>query len=215
MTRTSMLWCAAVALLVSALAGCGAPAEIPAGEWVGRGTYVDYEGVLPAGGGAPKERSRSRAYETTLKIARTRAFGREAITFDILSKRGRLLNVGDEETEIDGVLVKLRTLPSGAALYAGLDAGVLDSPGAAAEEPVALPPKTLARAVSFPTPDALVLQISYGDPAKKDVAGCWVDTFRFRSDRVIKTGAYLSGSESGGERKAVEVWWFEELRPAR
>ena len=201
--------CAAIALSVAVLGGCGTPGEIPAGNWAGQGTYVDYEGVLAAGQPAPEERAATRSYETTLKIAKTRAFGREALRIDIRSRRGKLFNVPDEETKLSGVLVLLRTLEDGSALYAAFDANAVESAAGAAD----LPPGTAAQATSVRTDRGVVLQLHYNRPGRDQ--GVFTDTFHFLPGRIIKTGSYAVGSGPDDNRKLVRVWWVEELSPTR
>jgi len=205
MKSHAVLSCAAVALSAAVLGGCATPGEVPAGNWAGQGTFVDYEG-LAASGAAPEERAATRTYETTLKIARTRAFGREALRIDIRSLRGKLFNVPDDETKLSGVLVLLRRLTNGSALYAAFDANAVESAGAD------LPPETLAQATSVRTPRGVILQLHYNRPGRDD--GVFTDTFHFLPGRVIKTGSYAVGSGPEDRRKLVRVWWVEELRPA-
>jgi hypothetical protein len=208
MKDRSALWCAAIAVSVAALAGCGAPGEVPVGNWAGHGTYVDYEGVLAEGQNVAQTRARSRAYETTLKITSTRVFGRDALLLDIHSKRGKLFNVGGDETTLRGVLVELERLDNGSTLYAAFDARAVESPEAAAD----LPAMTLAQATSVQTPRGLILQLHYNRPGRDD--GVFTDTFHFLPGRVIKTGSYATGSGPDDSRKMARVWWVEELRPA-
>ena len=209
MKSHATMLCAAVVLSAAVLGGCGTPGEIPAGSWAGQGTYVDYEGVLAAGRAAPEERAASRGYETTLKITKTRAFGREALLFDIHSMRGKLFNVPDEETKLSGVLVLLRTLADGSALYAAFDAEAVRSAGPDAD----LPAETAARATCVRTPRGAVLQLHYNRPGRDD--GVFTDTFHFLPDRVVKTGSYAVGSGPEDSRKLARVWWVEDLRPTR
>ncbi len=209
MKGDATLWCAAIVLSVAVMGGCGTPGEIPAGNWAGEGTYVDYEGVFTGEKPTPEERAASRTYETTLKIAKSRAFGREALLIDIHSRRGKLFNVPGDETRLSGVLVMLRTLPNGSALYAAFDANAVKSAGASA----GLPPETLAGATSVRTERGLVLQMHYNRPGRDD--GVFTDTFHFLPGRIIKTGSYAVGSGPEDRRKLVRVWWVEELSPAR
>ena len=176
---------AATALFLTALAGCGAPGEIPVGSWAGQGIYMDYEGVLAKDQPAPEERTQSNPYDTTLKITRTRAFGREALRFNILSKSGGLFNGPRGDVKLDGVLVRLRTLDNANTLYA-----IFDSEDVKAAQPDAkLPPGTFAHATSMRTERGVILQMNYGQPGSSDSA--MVDTFHFLSAGVIKTGSYM------------------------
>jgi hypothetical protein len=202
---------AALAMLVSA-AGCGlVPTTIPAGEWVGRGTYVDYEAVLtqenPA---ATTQRAKDGSYETTLRITSTRAFGREAWIVAIDSKRGKLFNIPGEETKGEVALVKLQALGNEAALYAVLDKETLDSQQGMSPQ-TSLPADTVASAISLQTPAGLVLHVDYGIRSLG-----FTDTFHFRpGGRVSKTGSISSWNKNGTEDKLMTVWWVEELHPGR
>jgi len=190
-------------MVLAATGGCTGPGEIPIGTWSGTGTFVDYEAV--AGETAAEERAQSRSYETELTISETRAFGRDALRFDILSKRGTLFNVPDEKTELHFVLLPLRTLDGGEVLYAGVEADNVGSGGAGG-----LPADSVARATSLRTPTGLVLHLDYGDPHKEST---FVDTLHFLADRVVKTGTFTSDRNDGG--KVARVWWTEQLRPAQ
>ena len=211
MKSPAVLSYAAMAACISGLAGCATPAGIPTGNWSGRGTYVDYEGVLAGDGQVPKERAKSRTYETMLSIRKARAFGREALLFYIHSKRGELFNVGGQETTMQWLLVKLRTLENGSTLYAVFDRGGVKSAKAATD----LPPKTLAQATSIPTARGVILQLYYHRPGQE--SSVFTDTFYFLPGHIIKTGTYgyATGSAQGDKRKLVCVWWAEELHPTR
>ena len=197
---------AAAALFLIALAGCGAPGEIPVGSWAGRGVYMDYEGVLARNQPVPEERAQSNSYQTMLKIAKTRAFGRDALQFSIISKSGGLFNGPDRDVRIGGVLAPLRTLDNGGTLYAVFHSGKV-KPAAEAK----LPPGALAQATSMRTNRGVILQLHYGQPGTGD--GPVADTFHFLSGRVIKTGSYATYRNAGEKEKLVRVWWVEELRP--
>ena len=198
---------AAAALFLTALAGCGVPGEIPVGSWAGQGVYMDYEGVPAKNQPAPEERAQSNSYQTTLKITKMRAFGRDALRFSILSKSGGLFNVPRDDVKVDGVLVALRTLDNGGTLYAVFDSEKVKPAQAEAK----LPPGTLAQATSMRTDRGVILQLHYGQPGTGD--GPVADTFHFLSGRVIKTGSYVTYGRDGGKEKLVRVWWVEELRP--
>ena len=145
--------------------------------------------------------------QTTLKITRMRAFGRDALRFSIISKSGGLFNVSSGDVKIDGVLVALRTLDNGGTLYAAFDPEKVKSAQADAK----LPPGTLAQATSMRTDRGVILQLHYGQPGTGD--GAMVDTFHFMSAGVIKTGSYVAYSGAGDKKKLVRIWWVEELRP--
>jgi hypothetical protein len=194
------------------LTGCASPpVTIPTGEWIGEGTYVDYEAVLAADAPAARQRSKDHRYETTLKIAKARAFGREVMVVDVHSKRGPLFNVPGEETKAKAVLVPLETLDNGAVLYATLDAKTAEAPE---NREAALPPKTIAQATSTQTPNGLVLQLHYMGTGGGEMR-CFIDTFHFQADGVLKTGTLDTLSGPADERKVAKVWWVERLRPVR
>ena len=202
--HATLFHAAAAALFLTALAGCGAPGEIPVGSWAGRGVYMDYEGVLARNQPVPEERAQSNSYQTTLKITEMRAFGRDALRFKIVSKSVGLFNVPREDVKIDGVLVALRTLDNGGTLYA-----VFDPEKVKADAD--LPPGTLAQATSMRTDRGAILQLHYSPPGSSD--GAMIDTFHFLLAGVIKTGSYVTYSSVGEKKKLVRVWWVEELRP--
>jgi len=205
MSNRAILSHSAVALLLTALAGCGVPTEIPAGNWAGQGIYVDYEGILSEKQPTPKERAKSNTYETTLKITKMRAFGRDALRFMIHSKSSNLFNGPSEDVKIDVVLVSLRTLPNGSTLYAAFSPK--DVEPAKADSP--LPSRTLPRATSTRTDGGVVLQLRYNPP--HDDAP-FTDTFHFLPTGVLKTGSFTTYS-GDDKKKLVRVWWVEELRP--
>ena len=168
---------------------------------------MDYEGVLAKNQPALEERAQSNSYQTTLKITKIRAFGRDALRFKIISKSSGLFNVPREDVKIDGVLVALRILDNGGTLYAVFDSEKVKPAQAEAK----LPPRTLAQATSMRTDRGVILQVNYGQPGSSD--GAMVDTFHFLSAGVIKTGSYVTYSSVGEKKKLVRVWWVEELRP--
>lgn len=197
----------ATALFLTALVGCSVPGEIPVGSWAGQGVYMDYEGVLAKKQPLPEERAQSNSYQTTLKITKIRAFGRDALRFTILSKSGDLFNVPGHEVKLNGVLVTLRTLDNGSTLYAVFDSEKVKAVQADAD----LPPGTFAQATSMRTDRGVILQLHYTKPTERD--SDVTDTFHFLSGRVIKTGSYVTYPRSGDKKKLVQIWWVEELRP--
>jgi hypothetical protein len=205
--HATLFHAAATALILIALAGCGTPGEVPVGSWAGQGVYMDYEGVLAKSQPLPEERAKSHSYQTTLTIAKTRAFGRDALRFSIVSKSGDLFNVPGDEVKLNGVLVTLRRLDNGSTLYAVFDSEKVKAEHADAD----LPNGTFAQATSMRTDRGVILQLHYGEPA--DTKGAMVDTFHFLPAMVIKTGSYMTYLHPGDKKKLVQVWWVEELRP--
>jgi len=211
MSRPTLLVCVLFASSFLALTGCGAgAAAIPLGEWKGTGTYVDYEAALakdqPV---ALEQQARDKEYETTLSIRETKALGRDALVFAIHSKRGKLLNVGGEETKGEITLVKLKELKEGSGLYAVLTSGTGEAPKAEAD-----PARAIASATAIHSPRGLVVQVYYGRPTPNDPS-CFTDTFHFLGDKVIKTGSFFTIQTTGAKQKLIKVWWVEELRRVR
>jgi len=199
---------AAAAAATALAVGCAAPTSIPAGRWAGQGTFVDYEAVTDGGpGSAVRQRVRDHRYETSLDIAKTQAFGREAWKLAILSKRGKLFNVTGEETKLTMLLVKMQLLPNGSMLLALVEPPK-DKPKAAQT----LPEATVGSATAIQTPRGLVLQIDYFGSDTKE-RGCFVDTIRFEAGRVAKAGTYVATAAVGSGRRLARVNWVEQLRP--
>ncbi len=208
--HTTFLYAASLCT-IQLVGGCGpAPAEIPVGEWAGRGTYVDYEAISVKGKQADtKQRAKDGSYETRLKITRARAYGREATVLEIHSGPRQLFNVEGEETSSVAVLVKLDTLDNGSILYAVYTEKAAALQPSEPREPSALPPGTLALATCIRSGRGPVLQVYYWTPER---SLSFIDTFHFETDRVVKTGRFTDTRTSGSEEKLIEVYWVEELR---
>ena len=216
MNRSTMLLAVLLASSLMTFAGCGASLEqIPVGEWQGVGTYVDYEATLVKGKPvASDSQARSRTYETTLKITKTEALGRDAWLLAVHSKRGELLNIPGEETKGEITLVELEKLDNGGVLYAVVGDGMPDSPAAGAGAEAASAAGAIASATAVRTSGGLVLEVYYNRP-QPDKPVCFTDTFHFRRDGVIKTGAITELRIAGGQDKLMKVCWAEELRRVR
>ena len=198
-----------IASICFVFAGCGLPSEIPVGSWAGQGVCMNYRGSVDDNQPKPNEQANTRSYETTLKISGARAFGRDALRFQIHSKSGKLHHELGDEVKIDGMLIPLRTLDSGAVLYAVVESQSVKPDQAEAD----LPPATLAQATSTQTDRGVVLQMHYTKPSSLN--NVVVDTFHFSSAGVLKTGSYVGYRDSDGRKRSVRIWWIEELHPVR
>lgn len=189
---------------------------IPTGDWAGQGTYVDYEARLASDQmTVAQEKAKDARYETTLTITEQEPFGTPALVFEIHSKRGKLMNISGEETNLRFALVKLRTLDTGATLYAVADLPDRPSEDQQGSEDQFRRELTLARASHSRVGNATVLQVYYLLPGKGE-SMTWTDTFMFAGNKILKTGRVAKAMEKGGKvEKMCKVYWTEELRKIR
>lgn len=214
---------AMVACSVSVLASVGCTSTrdgIPTGEWSGQGIYVDYEAMAKEKlTDVAQSLAKDNVYETSLKISQQRMYGRDTLFFDIRSKRGKLLNMDDEESHVEFALVPLKTLKHGARLYAVGHREYNPSADCRPSEEEFNQRLRIASASCIQQGGATVLQVYYMIPTKNDPS-CFFDTFVFEGSRVRKTGHVVNVSTTEKENKPVEqklakVYWVETLRKTR
>jgi hypothetical protein len=208
-------------------AGCSHGLKtIPTGEWAGKGTFVECRLHLDDNGEAgTQEAATDRAdYVTTLTIDREKVFGHDALVFEILSKRGQVLDSDDTETHLRLAFVELETLANGTTLYALADAKYNPDADEAWTESTVHDRIQFTSATCVRDTCGLVLQVHYALPVGSSI-GAWQDTFRFVPGRVLKTGTFVTTSEppdateEDEEKESMHdvafVHWVEELRPVR
>jgi hypothetical protein len=193
-----------------ALLGCQATpprAELTPGSWRGTGTFVAAQWDTPSNSGnlAPAiEAARAQPYDTTLKITAIPDSSPPALRFEIISRRGKLLERGTEQagdiTHLVLTLQETQRLSDDAVIYALTAAEATLQSDNSPED--ADTPATPLDATGLRAAGRLVLQIRYSDG--------FTDTFLFDGDDLVKTGAYwAAGDESG-----LTVHWIETLTRA-
>lgn len=199
--------------------GCGrASRKIPLGNWVGTGRYVDCQSFLEQGRsvGAPV-RPRTGSYETSLTISETKVQDRNALLFEIRSRRGRVADLQDEQTHIFLLLVESQTHPDGVQVYAVADWNY------GKDQPPEVPPESLAHRMEIASAVAtrigrmLVLQLYYTFPDKRH-HGTFLDTFVFQGRTVKKMGRLIELREPANENEPdrfTTLYWVEQLRKVR
>jgi hypothetical protein len=209
------------ALILSVAMGCASPPRaVPTGEWVGQGTYVACEALAKKGTDEfVQSRSQDGVYDTSLKISKEQMFGREVLVFEILSKRGKLLNSDDTETRIKMILTRTATLSTGAELYALADWSYGKGPHTQPNEGEFQKRTRAACASCIYRGGTAVLQVYYIVPSKKGT-NAFLDTFVFEAGRVRKYGSLAGvqdsdGGEKPGQDKFQGIYWTEELRKAK
>lgn len=198
-----------------ACAGC-APGltAIPTGQWTGTGSFVDYQ-AISRDGGKPEVQAAGRCYATSLRITKGDLYGRHVLFFDILSKRGRLMNVEGEESHVTFILVEADALADGTTLHAIVDFQFNPSSPRQISQDEFGKESQIATAVCFRRGRGIVLQVNYSLPTVNDPV-CFWDTFTFEGDTVRKTGRVVQvKDESPGREKVASVDWTEELRKTR
>ena len=168
---------AAVACLV--LAGCAGTPEIPEGEWSGEGSFVfsrsDSEKI-------------SRDYATRLSIRSGEIDGREIIELEIVSERGPLPGVNEDE--MTHLKVALAEDAPGSYRLVGL----LLNPGPDAK--LTYNEEGRVAATCEKVGDDVVLRIEYAERI--------TDTFRFTGRQLAKNGDLF-------DDKGNHVSWSERL----
>lgn len=189
--------------LIVLCAGCATPqrrAEIPLGEWSGSGTFVlekwsseDKEGESPP---ATLEYG---TYPTHLKVGRTTVEGEGAIRLEILSQRGEVKELEGDRTHLVAHLVRQKSAADGAiTLYRLAEMGLSFDES---EPRVGTGPDGPTHASCMAVDGDLVLRIHYMEG--------FVDTFRFRGDRLYKDGVCFPEDGDG------LIHWSELLRRKR
>jgi len=208
--QVQILACVIVILLS---VGCSyVPKEIPTGQWSGQGTWVDYEAITNQKESLVlKDRSKDKAYDTSLKISKRSICGYEALVFEICSKRGELFNFKGKETNLEFALIEIKTLDNGSTLYAVAgDIPHSDNDAAREEFTKAV---SLASAICVRKDNAIILQLWYSPGETK---GCFSDTIIFEGSGVRKIGHFLETkplktNDQTSKQKLMEVYWVEEL----
>ncbi len=202
-------------LLCLACSGCNpALSAIPTGQWAGTGTYVEYE-ARRRGEGKIESRSKSADYATSLKTTEGELYGKRALFLDVLSKRGKLMNVEGDESHVTFILVKVETLASGSTLYALVDFQFNASSSQQVSREDFDEKSQIASAVCMRQGRSIVLTVNYAVPTAEDPM-CFWDTFTFEGGTVRKTGRVLQ--VKGGEplpQDVVIIDWVEELHRTR
>jgi len=183
-----------------ACAGCATTykrAQIPVGEWSGRGQFVTVGQEKSEEGGQATAQVVRGEYPTQLKIERAQEEG--AVRIEITSLRGRHEPMEGDRTHL---------------------IAVLEPHEPAADEPVTLY-RLAAFGLSFDEEEPELEQAEPGLPrascvlADGDLILCihylegFVDTFCFTGGRVYKLGTYSSDPDAGF------IHWSEELKPKR
>jgi len=208
------------ALLFASLGCTSTPKGIPTGEWLGEGTYVDYEAI-----GQEKlinlieSRAKDNVYQTSLKISRQRMYDRDTLVFDIRSKRGELFNLDDNESHVRFALVPLKTLEHRAGLYAVVQWEYNPSKDRRVSEEEFNKQIQIASASCIRRDGATVLQINYITPSEDDPI-CFSDFFLFEGHRVRKSGHVVKKDATEKENKPAEeklarILWVESLRKTK
>ncbi len=204
-------------VLLAGLAGCAATSQgVPVGQWTGRGTYVDCEAFRSKGSDTIRQtRSKDGVYETTLSIRPDKMFDRETLVIDVVSQRGRLLNMEDSETRIRMILVKTERLENGAQLYALADWRYGKSVNASPSRDAFEKRSRMPSASCVVRGGTSVLQVCYIVPTK-DNRAAFMDTFVFEGKHVRKSGSIVGTQERDaggppGEEKIQGVYWTEDL----
>jgi hypothetical protein len=198
--------------------GCGRHKQIPLGNWMGTGRYVDCQSFLEEGKsiGVPT-RPRTGAYETSLTIRDEKVHGHDALLFEIRSRRGRVADLQDEQTHIFLLLVESQTHPDGVRVYTVADWNY------GRDEPPHVPPESLAHRLQIASAVAtrvgrmLVLQLYYTFPDKHH-HGTFLDTFVFQGRRVKKMGRLIELRQPENENdpdQFTTLYWVEQLRKVR
>lgn len=171
--------------------------------------------------GTPQGRQQGRipieehGYATSLKISEGDLYGKRALFFDILSKRGKLINMEDEESHVTFILVKVDTLDNGSILYALVDFQFNPSSSEQVRREDFDQKSQIASVVCFQQGPSIVLEVNYTMPTS-DEPMCFWDTFTFEGRRVRKTGrvVQVKGEESRSQ-DVMAIDWVEELHKTR
>lgn len=183
--------------------GCATPhrrAEIPRGEWSGSGTFVlekwssgDEEGASPL---VTQEHG---SYPTQLEIGPATVAGQDAIRLEILSQRGEVKELDGDRTHLVVHLIPRNRIADGAiALYHLAEMGISFDES---EPRMGTGPDGPTHASCMVVDGDLVLRIHYMEG--------FVDTFRFRGDRLYKDGVCFPEDGDG------LIHWSEVLRRRR
>jgi hypothetical protein len=209
---------AVVGLFLLSVAGCAsAPRSIPTGEWAGKGTYVEYEAIRKKGSdAAPTARSKDGLYDTTLKIRRDKLVGHDVVMVDICSKRGKMMNLDDAQTQIGLILAPAGRLANGGELYAVID-WQYGKPAKTEWKQADFEQRLKTVRASYLSSGAsAVLQVYYIVPSKGDLAS-FTDTFLFEGNRVRKIGSIggiqdVDNSGKPENEKLQAAYWSEDLQ---
>lgn len=216
MSRFGSGWILGLVLLATTVGGCASgPITIPTGRWVGQGSYVDYEAVFDKQlTTVSNTKGKDGEYDTELTITRQKLFGHEALVFEILSRRGKLMNLEGDETCLTLALVELGELDHGNKLYALAGCHLGPVSGDIWEEADFQQGLQFARGVAMHAGTRTVLQVYYAMPEKNE--SVWMDVFSFNGDQLLKTGALIQLPKSDvAEPRLCNVYWAEELRKIR
>ena len=199
--------------------GCGrAHRQVPLGNWMGTGRYVDCQSFLEQGKsiGAPAK-PRTGAYETALTISDAGIPGHKALLFEIRSRRGQVADLQDDQTHIFLLLVESQTHPDGVRVYTVADWNY------GKDQPPKVPPESLTHRLQFASAVAtrvgkmLVLQLYYTVPDKHH-HGTFLDTFVFEGGRVRKIGRLIElrqPEKKGEPDRFTTLYWVEQLKRVR
>jgi hypothetical protein len=188
------------ALLIPCLTGCSmgrADGAIPFGTWEGQGVYAGHDMASDESNGSTpqpgKKAVHTGTYHTTLSIRPTREGGREFIELKIQSHHEGNPDFDGKIVFIATMLEKSERISNSCVLYnlikKDYDMGL--------KEPstyVDADPPVLASCISQGGESVLVIEYDSN----------FVEVFRFRNDRVQKTGAYSN--------KDSAIHWSEELK---
>jgi hypothetical protein len=201
--------------LCLACAGCTpALTAIPTGEWAGTGTYVEYQAIRK-GERTTESRSKSATYATTLRITEGDLYGKHALFFDILSKRGEMINAPGTESHVTFALVKLDTLAEGPTLYALVNPQLNPSSEQQVSKEDFTEQTQVAAAVCFRQGCGIVVQVNYLMPTGKEPV-CFWDAFTFQSCGVHKTGRMVQIKGEETEQQTLgSIDWVEELHKTK
>lgn len=198
--RGLSLWAFAPILAVLPWTGCvqtQRPADIPLGSWEGGGTFLYEKWTSEEGDPDPAQpTSLHRSYTTTLTTRRVSVQGQQVVELEIHSRRGSLPELGNE-THIIAGLSEVKVISEFARLYRVGYYTFNPNDDYVRRLSDSAPP---IGASCFAINGEIVLHVCYEEG--------FADTFRFRSDRLFKDGAFYNPDEGF-------ISWSEALLPVK